>query len=108
MSFTCIVDCVESQLQIPDGIQLHFRNTFANYLRLRHDMLMFEHMFIFANKHVYFCKQTPNTHRNCHAIRIGGENCNLLLQNDFFPTHGCIGNKRNNSYSSEINIIIPI
>ena len=50
MSFTCIVDCVESQLQIPDGIQLHFRNTFANYLRLRHDMLMFEHTFIFANK----------------------------------------------------------
>ena len=75
MSFTCIVDCVESQLQIPDGIQLHFRNTFANYLHLRHDMLMYEHTFIFANKHltpteiamqlesevktaIYFCEMT--------------------------------------------------
>ena len=75
MSFICIVDCVESQLQIPDGIQLHFRNTFANYLRLRHDMLMYEHTFIFANKHltpteiamqlesgvktaIYFCEMT--------------------------------------------------
>ena len=75
MSFTCIVDCVESQLQFPDGIQLHFRKTFANYLRMRHDMLMYEHTFIFANKHltpteiamqlesgvrsaIYFCEMT--------------------------------------------------